>query len=269
MNVNSSSIAHTRVNAAVRRSLMLAAVSAMSMGIAGTVLSAEQTGELEAVVVTGSRIAAPNLTSTSPVVAVTAEEIKLGGRTDITDMLNQLPQMAFNSLGQDLGNRTSGLTTAGGVSTADLRGLGPNRTLVLIDGRRLGAGSPNTAIQSPAPDLDQIPSALVERIDVVTGGASAVYGSDAIAGVVNFIMKKNFEGIQLDAQVGENLHDNHNAFVAEHMAANGPDPADRHLRRRPDRQRHRHHGLQHRRRHGQRDGVFRLLEDEPGGQLPA
>lgn len=177
--------------------------------------SAAQGEVLEEVIVTGSRIRQPNLTSTSPIQVVTAEEIKQSGRKDITDLLNQLPQINSNSLGQDLGNRTSGLTTAGGVSTADLRGLGPNRTLVLIDGRRLGVGSPNTAITAPAPDLDQIPSALVERVDVLTGGASAVYGSDAIAGVVNFIMKKNFEGVQVDYQLGEDWHHNHNHYVQQ------------------------------------------------------
>src|SRR6202041_267859 len=87
-----------------------------------------------------------------------------------------------------------------GAATADLRGLGPNRTLVLVDGRRLGQGSPNTAIQSPAPDLDQIPAGLVDRIEVFTGGASAAYGSDAIAGVINFIMKRDFQGVQFDGQ---------------------------------------------------------------------
>ena len=99
----------------------------------------------------------------------------------------------------------------------DLRGLGPNRTLVLVDGRRLGAGSPQTVISAPGPDLDQIPSALIERVEVVTGGASAVYGSDAIAGVVNFIMKKNFEGLQLDAQMGGNWHDNTNGFAQQRL----------------------------------------------------
>ena len=89
------------------------------------------------------------------------------------------------------------------MATADLRGLGPNRTLVLVDGRRLGQGSPYTFIQQPAPDLDQIPAGLVERVEVVTGGASAAYGSDAIAGVVNFIMKKNFEGLQINGQLAE------------------------------------------------------------------
>src|SRR6185295_13641026 len=82
---------------------------------------------------------------------------------------------------------------------------GPNRTLVLVNGRRLGIGSPYTVIQSPAPNLDQIPTFLLERVDVMTGGASAVYGSDAIAGVINFITKQNFEGIQVDYHIGENL----------------------------------------------------------------
>ena len=176
------------------------------------------------VVVTGSRIPAPNLESTSPIQVVTSEEIQLGGRMDISDVLNQLPQNFNNSLGQDLGNRTSGLTTAGGVATADLRGLGPNRTLVLVNGRRLGIGSPYTAIQQPAPDLDQIPTMLLERVDVVTGGASAVYGSDAIAGVVNFILKKNFEGFQVDYQVGSNWYENNSKFVQDKMREVGDDP---------------------------------------------
>ena len=153
------------------------------------VADADATAPVQEVVVTGSRIAAPNLTSTSPIQVVTQKEIQTSGKTDISDIILQLPQNFDNGLGQDLGNRTSGLTTAGGVATADLRGLGPNRTLVLVDGIRLGIGSPYTFIQQPAPDLDQIPTFLVERIDVVTGGASATYGSDAIAGVINFVMK--------------------------------------------------------------------------------
>jgi len=177
------------------------------------------------VIVTGSRIVQPNQVSTSPVQVVTNEDIRVGGKLDVTDVLNDMPQINSNSLGQDLGNRTSGLSSAGGVSTANLRGLGANRTLVLVNGRRLGAGSPNTAIQSPAPDLDQIPSALIERIDVVTGGASAVYGSDAIAGVVNFITRKNFEGLELDYQVSENWHKNDNGYAQARLAeADEPNP---------------------------------------------
>src|ERR1700730_9999698 len=174
---------------------------------------AAATEPLQEISVTGSRIAAPNEVSTSPIEVITSQSIQVSGKTDITDIISQLPQIFTNDLGQDLGNGTSGLTTAGGVATADLRGLGPSRTLVLIDGRRLGVGSPNTAIAEPAPDLDQIPVGLVERVEVRAGGASAAYGSDAIAGVVNFIMKRNFEGFQLDGQIGENWHNNGDTFA--------------------------------------------------------
>ncbi len=168
---------------------------------------------LQEIIVTGSRIAARNEVSTSPIQVISAKSIQVSGKTDITDVISQLPQIFINDLGQDLGNGTSGLTSAGGVATADLRGLGPGRTLVLIDGRRLGVGSPNTAIAQPAPDLDQIPAGLVDHVEVVTGGASAAYGSDAIAGVVNFIMKRDFQGFQVDGQVGENWHDNDDTFM--------------------------------------------------------
>ena len=168
---------------------------------------------LQEIIVTGSRIAAPNEVSTSPIQVISAKSIQVSGKTDITDVISQLPQIFINDLGQDLGNGTSGLNSAGGVATADLRGLGPGRTLVLIDGRRLGVGSPNTAITQPAPDLDQIPAGLVDHVEVVTGGASAAYGSDAIAGVVNFIMKRDFQGFQVDGQAGENWHDNDDAFM--------------------------------------------------------
>ena len=170
-------------------------------------------GAPQEIVVTGSRIPAPNLESTSPIQVVTSQEIALGGRMDVSDVINQLPQNFNNALGQDLGNQTSGLTTAGGVSTADLRGLGPNRTLVLVNGRRLGIGSPYTVIQSPAPNLDQIPSFLLDRVDVVTGGASAVYGSDAIAGVINFITKQNFEGFKIDYHIGQNIYRNDSSLM--------------------------------------------------------
>ncbi|HVO45842.1 MAG TPA: TonB-dependent receptor [Steroidobacteraceae bacterium] len=206
----------------------LAASLVASLSPAQTALSDQGGTEppaLEEVVVTGSRIAAPNAVSTSPIQVISSESIATTGKTDISDIITQLPQNFNNGLGQDLGNGSSGLTTAGGVATADLRGLGPNRTLVLVDGRRLGQGSPYTAIQSPAPDLDQIPAGLVDRVEVVTGGASAAYGSDAIAGVINFIMKKNFQGLQLDGQWNTNWHDNHNTFMQGLDSAFGQPPA--------------------------------------------
>ncbi len=205
----------------IQKAVRLAVAANAIAAIATSYVHAAEAGKIEEVVVTGSRIAVPNQTSTSPIVTVTAEDMKFGGRLDITDMLNQMPQINSNSLGQDLGNKTSGLTSAGGVATADLRGLGPNRTLVLVNGRRLGTGSPQTVIQSPAPDIDQVPASLLERVDVVTGGASAAYGSDAIAGVVNFITRKNFEGLELDGQFGGNWHDNSNAMAQQLLSSGG------------------------------------------------
>jgi outer membrane receptor protein involved in Fe transport len=167
---------------------------------------------LSEVVVTGSRIVQPNLSSTSPIQVITSKEIQLEGTSNIIDLLNNLPQNFQNAI-TDLSPTQNPLGAAGGLSTADLRGLGPQRTLVLIDGRRLGVGDPSTLNSNPAPDLNQIPPQLVERIDVVTGGASAVYGSDAIAGVVNFVMKHNFQGIQIDGQAGIDEHNNHNPLL--------------------------------------------------------
>ena len=171
---------------------------------------AQQT-EVQEIVVTGSRIPTPNLTSVSPVVAITAADIKAQGVTRVEDMINSLPQ-AFAAQGASISNGSNG------TATVNLRGLGTSRTLVLIDGRRVGPGNPSSAT-SPAVDLNFIPSALVERVDVLTGGASAVYGADAVAGVVNFIMKKDFEGVKIDAQWSTYQHSQHNDSVAAIVAA--------------------------------------------------
>ena len=177
--------------------------------------TAEPEPVLQEVVVTGSRIPVPaNISATSPTTIVSSQEIQLEGHTDITDLINALPQNIIGS-NADFGNTSSPLTSTGGFSTVDLRGLGPQRTLVLVNGRRLGAGDPSTTNQNVAPDIDQIPVPLIERVDVVTGGASATYGSDAIAGVVNFILKKDFQGIQIDGQYGFNDHDQHNSYVED------------------------------------------------------
>jgi iron complex outermembrane recepter protein len=184
---------------------------------------------VQEVIVTGSRIPQPNLTSTSPIQVTTSQEIRQQGYTDISDLMKTLPQNALNA-GTDFSNTSNPLLNGGGVTNVDLRGLGPQRTLVLVDGRRLGPGDPNTVIKNAGADLDQIPVALVDRVEVVTGGASAVYGSDAIGGVVNFIMKKNFQGLQLDGQLGVAQHDNHNTAMQNLARAGGitPDTANVH-----------------------------------------
>ncbi|HEY2710008.1 MAG TPA: TonB-dependent receptor [Caulobacteraceae bacterium] len=176
------------------------------------------------IVVTGSRIPQPNLSSVSPIQAIGHQQFDLTGKTDVIDLLNTLPANFQNNT-SDFSNTTNPLTSPGGVSTADLRGLGPQRTLVLINGRRLGLGDPNTADPNPAPDLDQIPVALIDHVEVLTGGASSTYGSDAVAGVVNFIMKKDFEGVQVDGHVGIANHDNTNSAVQQAILRSGSQPA--------------------------------------------
>ena len=177
---------------------------------------------LQEVVVTGSRIpVAGNVTATSPTTIVSSQDVRLQGYTDVTDVMNQLPQNIIGA-NADFGNTSSPLTSTGGFTTVDLRGLGPQRTLVLVNGRRLGSGDPSTSNQNVAPDIDQIPVPLIERVDVVTGGASATYGSDAIAGVVNFVLKKNFEGIQIDGQYGFSQHDQHNKGIETLLGTDDP-----------------------------------------------
>src|SRR6202049_127230 len=147
---------------------------------------AEQPGILEAVVITGTRIRAPNLASESPITAVSDEEVKDQGATNIENVLNELPQ--FHA-GQS--NTTSNNST--GVANLNLRGLGPTRTLVLIDGRRLGPGDPQGA-QGAAADVNFIPASLISGVDVLTGGASAVYGSRAPARGGDFFLLFVFVG---------------------------------------------------------------------------
>jgi outer membrane receptor protein involved in Fe transport len=159
---------------------------------------AQEADEVDTIVVTGSRIRSANLEGSSPVTQVTAADIATQGVTRVEDLINQLPQ----AFGQLQGSTVS--NGADGTATVSLRGLGSRRTLVLIDGKRMPYGGVNDS----AADLNQIPASMVERVEVLTGGASAVYGSDAVAGVVNFIMKKDFEGVELEAQYGTYQHKN-------------------------------------------------------------
>jgi iron complex outermembrane receptor protein len=175
--------------------------------------------EVQEVVVTGTRIPSPNLASVSPVTAITAADIKAQGVTRVEDMINSLPQ-AFAAQGSSISNGATG------AATLNLRGLGPSRTLVLIDGRRLMPGDPAANAVGLATDVNFIPSGLVDRVDVLTGGASAVYGADAVAGVVNFIMMKNFEGVRVDAQYSIYQHDN-SSDIADVINRAGANAADK------------------------------------------
>jgi iron complex outermembrane receptor protein len=175
---------------------------------------------LPVVLVTGSRIPVPaNVRATSPLQVVTSQDIALAGYADSIDVISTLPQMIMS--GADMSNYSSPTTGSVGIATADLRGLGPQRTIVLINGRRLGLGDPNTGNQSPAPDLDQIPLEMVDRVEVLTGGASATYGSDAVAGVVNFILKDHVQGVQISGQYGFSQHTQHNSYLQGVQSAAG------------------------------------------------
>jgi len=154
---------------------------------------AADTGDV--IIVTGSRIANPSATSASPLQIVGAEQILQSGTTNIQDILLENP--VFGTPGISRTN-SSFATQSAGVATVDLRNLGSDRTLTLVNGRRFVAGVPG----SSTVDLNVIPTLFLERVDVLTGGASAVYGSDAVAGVVNFIYKTKFDGIEANGQLG-------------------------------------------------------------------
>ncbi len=196
----------------LRKNRLTVAVSAaLGLGAAAvmpSVANAQEERELlvEEVIVTGSRIQKANLVSASPVTQVDAEEFKFQGTTRVEDLMKNLPQIYSNQ-------NSSSSNGSTGTATLNLRNLGDERTLVLVNGRRLPAGSP---IQGGiGADINQIPAALIQRVEVLTGGASATYGSDAVAGVVNFVMVDDFEGVQFDYQFSQYHHDNDNSGLQQ------------------------------------------------------
>lgn len=157
---------------------------------------AAQAANIEEVVVTGSRIARDPLSTTGPITLMDSESIAESGVTSVDDLLRELPSMGTNGIGKNSNNGGAGM------STVDLRQLGTDRTLVLVNGRRYVASSTGTGA---AVDLGNIPVAMIERVEVLTDGASAVYGSDAVAGVINIVTKSDFDGVELSAQTGDSF----------------------------------------------------------------
>jgi outer membrane receptor protein involved in Fe transport len=151
--------------------------------------------ELEQVTVSGSRIARPGFDAPTPTTSLGVEEIEKAAPVNIADFVNQLPQLSSSATPRVGNGNTS--TGFNGLNNLNLRSLGANRTLVLLDGQRVISSALNGAV-----DINNLPSALVERVDVVTGGASAAYGSDAVSGVVNFILNKNFTGLKANVSGG-------------------------------------------------------------------
>lgn len=158
---------------------------------------------LDTIIVTGSRIRRTGADSPTPTTVVSSETIRMSGVTEIADLMNEIPSLFISQ-----NNQTSNQSGNAGLNALDLRGLGTERTLVLVNGRRRVPAMPG----SSAVDVSAIPTGMVERVDVVTGGASALYGADAVAGVVNYILKKDYEGYEVNAQTGGSTRGDLNSY---------------------------------------------------------
>ena len=179
---------------------LLLLVSGLAAGVASAVDTSGDATDLEEITITGSRIVPATREAPVPVLSVEGSQLMQSGHDSVGDWLNDLPALR-STFGQSNSSRFLGTA---GLNLLDLRGLGTERTLVLVNGRRhVGSDSRNT---EAATDINTLPSELIERVDVVTGGSSAVYGSDAIAGVVNFVLRKNFDGLQVHAQSGQSRY---------------------------------------------------------------
>ncbi|MFN7220983.1 MAG: TonB-dependent receptor domain-containing protein [Burkholderiales bacterium] len=197
------------------RVLPAAVAGALATGMYGTAVAQQAAPaakkaeeKVERIEVTGSRIPSANLESSSPITTIDAAAIKTDGLRSVENLLNNLPQV-FAAQGATISNGSTG------TATVNLRGLGATRTLVLVNGRRLPAGSPRTF----AADLNQIPAPLIKRVEILTGGAGSIYGSDAVSGVVNFIMNDKFEGVQVDTSYSFYNHDQNGGPVADMIRA--------------------------------------------------
>lgn len=181
-----------------KSSLTVALSSAIlaSFSFQGVAAEDDEITKIERVQVTGSRIRSAEAMSSAPIQVVDSAAIDASGSLNIQDLLLENPAFGTPAISRTNSNFN---TASAGVATVDLRNLGSNRTLVLVNGRRYVSGVPG----SSAVDLNTIPSQFIERVEIMTGGASSVYGSDAVAGVVNFVLKDDFEGIEFEGQYGE------------------------------------------------------------------
>lgn len=175
----------------------MATMSGTSIAVqAGTpepVAEEAQSAPTETIVITGSRLRRTGADTPAPTTIIDSDLIMATGATEIADIINQIPSMFVSQT-----NQTSNQSSNPGLNALDLRGLGVERTLVLVNGRRRVPAMPGNS----AVDVSAIPSALVEQVHVVTGGASALYGADAVAGATNFILKRRYEGVSANVQYG-------------------------------------------------------------------
>lgn len=198
-------IANRRLFGASVLVLTLAAAAPVQLKAQEAPAVDEGTAPADDIVVTGSRIARDGSTAPTPVTVLSADYMNQRGQTNVADALNELPSFRPAQTPQGSSNRSQ----IAGSNFVDLRGLGSSRTLLLVDGKRFVPSAGTGQV-----DLNNIPSILIERTEVVTGGASASYGSDAVAGVVNLILKKDFSGIQGDMQYGQSQKSDANEFRA-------------------------------------------------------
>lgn len=183
---------NNKLSKAVRLAIAFGAASATAFTASVTAAEEDETAKVERIEVTGSRIKRTDLEGALPVTVIDREAIELSGEISVADLIRNT---TFNSAGSF---RPQSGSSAQGVSQVNMRGLGASRTLVLVDGRRLTM-SPSTGSSQ---DLNSIPMAAVERIEILSDGASAVYGSDAIGGVINVITRKDFNGVELSVGAG-------------------------------------------------------------------
>ena len=198
----------TKANAVSLR-VAIAAILAATTGSAWAQQSAAEAGEMQEVTVTGSRIKRQDLDGVGPVTVLNAADIEARGITSTELLLQSLPAAAGFG-----GNQTAAYWNGGGWGTAqvNLRGLGTTRTLVLLNGRRVvyGGSGANSSV-----DLNMIPTSLIDRVEVLKDGASAIYGADAVAGVVNIITKRDFEGLRIDTKYGQTFEDDGEETTAD------------------------------------------------------
>lgn len=201
---------NSKIAKAVRVAMMFGAGAATAISAPAFSAEEEESADVERIEVTGSRIKRADMETSSPIQITSAEDIKVSGFTRVEDMLNTLPQIEASSTAFQANG-------ASGRAGVDMRGLGSHRTLVLINGRRMAPGGGS----SGAADLNAIPSALVKRVEVMSGGGSSTYGADAVAGVVNFVMDNEFEGFKIDLGASGFQHNNDNEYVQDLMDKRG------------------------------------------------
>jgi iron complex outermembrane recepter protein len=178
--------------AQLNRTVLASTISALLAGGAGAAYA--QDSGLEEITVTGSRIVRRDLDAASPIMTIDTDRLENSSTLSIESVLNQMPQFVPDNTQFDSVGVASGAVTPG-IASVNLRGIGSNRTLVLVDGRRAQPANASLVV-----DLNTIPSAAIERVETITGGASAAYGADALAGVVNFVLRDDFEGVEMDVQ---------------------------------------------------------------------